>query len=820
MPHHFPGDSDAIEQALAALSVTAPPDLPSAVRAITDAALTQSEEHFRRLIENSHDLVQVIDATGRIAYTGPSSVRLLGYTPEEVMGGAAPNFIHPDDVAAVQGVVAEVLATPGVSRSVEYRARHKNGSWRWLEAYAVTLSPTSSAEGLVVNARDVTERREAAEALQQRERHFRALIENSYDLVQVLDAQGRITYTGPSVERLLGYTPEEILGGGVPDFIHPDDEPRAAQLMADILSNPGVSRSLEYRVRHKNGTWRWLESYACTLSPTSAAEGLVANARDVTDRRQAEHVVRASEERFRALIENAYDVTCILSAEGVISYMSPSVTRDLGFAPEELEGMDAFALMHPEDRAHVQAELARIVAEPTTAARAEYRFRHRDGSWRKLEAFARTLSRGTVEEGIIVNIRDITERHLTEEALRRATSDAEQARGEAEKANVAKSEFLSRMSHELRTPMNSILGFAQLLGDADLAATDRSAVQHILTAGEHLLRLINEVLDISRIEAGRQELSLEPVQLASALQEALALVRPIASARSVWVAEHAGAPDDSFVHADRQRLVQVLLNLLSNAVKYNRPGGSVRVGSEVVRDDAGRPVVRVRVEDTGHGIPGERQDELFVPFARLGAEQTGVEGTGLGLALSRRLMTAMDGTLALESSTADGSVFRVDLQLVASPVSAAGQAASVRSSSPTLRPDARVLYVEDNLANLSLIEAVLAPHPGWTLIPALQGQLGVELAREHLPDLVLLDLHLPDIPGDEVLRRLRADPRTADVPVVVISADATARSVERLHAAGANAYLPKPLNVRRFLETMEQLLSEPADAADGAEGEA
>jgi PAS domain S-box-containing protein len=782
----------------------------TAALAVANDTLSRSEEHFRRLIEHSHDLVQVIDAQGQIAYTGPSSVRLLGYTPDEVVGGTAPEFIHPDDVERVQRLVMEVLATPGVSHSVEHRARHKNGSWRWLETFARTLSPTSAAEGLVANARDITERKEAERAMQEREEHFRRLIENSYDLVQVIDATGHITYTGPSVVRLLGYTPEEILGGTVPDFIHPDDEPRAAALVGEVLATPGIARSLEYRVRHKDGSWRWLEAFACTLSPTSAAEGLVANARDITERKEADLVVRASEERFRALIENAYDLTSISTAEGRIVYMSPSVDRVLGYAPHELEGQSALGYIHPDDVPLVVAELSRIVTTPSTAGHAEYRFRHADGSWRLLEAFARTLSPDSADDGLVLNIRDVTERRRTEEALRQATADAELARGEAEAANVAKSEFLSRMSHELRTPMNSILGFAQILSDTELSTSDRNAVQHILTAGEHLLRLINEVLDISRIEAGHQELSLEPVRLGSVLLEAIALVRPLAAARGVWVAESVGAAGDRYVRADRQRLVQVLLNLLSNAVKYNQPGGSVHIGSEVLGGNPGRETVRLRVVDTGHGVPAERQDELFVPFARLGAEQTGVEGTGLGLALSQRLMVAMGGTLELEASSPQGSTFQIDLQAVENPMSAVTPIPpSVRAASPPMRPDVKLVYVEDNLANLSLIEAVLAPYAGWTLIPALQGQLGVELAREHAPDLVLLDLHLPDIPGEEVLRRLRADERTATVPVVVISADATQKSIERLQAAGADAYLTKPLNVRLFLGTLERLLAGP-----------
>ena len=389
-----------------------------------------------------------------------------------------------------------------------------------------------------------------------------------------------------------------------------------------------------------------------------------------------------------------------------------------------------------------------------------------------------------------------------------ARAEAVRAQEEAEAASLAKSEFLSRMSHELRTPMNSILGFAQLLGRTELSPMDRNAVRHIISAGEHLLNLINEVLDIARIEAGRQPLSLEPVHLGQVVHDALALVRPLAAARRVRITETAGAAGAEYVHADRQRLAQVLLNLLSNAVKYNRDGGSVLITSEVCGTGEGA-TVRIRVEDTGPGIAEDRRDQLFVPFCRLGADQMGVEGTGLGLALSQRLVDAMGGSLVLERSGDHGSVFLVELRWTRSPLHAA-----VQSAPAALEPQAggaapvRLLYIEDNLANLSLIEALLESLPGWTLIPALQGQLGVELARDHLPDLVLLDLHLPDIPGDEVLRRLRADSRTARLPVVVISADAMPRSVDRLLAAGADAYLTKPLDVDLFLDTVRQLLEE------------
>ncbi len=374
------------------------------------------------------------------------------------------------------------------------------------------------------------------------------------------------------------------------------------------------------------------------------------------------------------------------------------------------------------------------------------------------------------------------------------------AKRAAEEASQAKNEFLSRMSHELRTPMNAILGFAQLIEMERPSERERESVEQILRAGRHLLGLIDEVLDIARIEAGRLSLSLEAVPLEEVLGGVLALVRPIAAQRGVHLPGAPGGTGDRHVLADRRRLEQVLLNLCSNAIKYNRVDGSVHVGWEDLPD--GR--VRISVSDTGVGIPEEQRERLFLPFERLGAEHSDVEGSGIGLALSRGLAEAMGGTLEVESRPGEGSTFRVELPRAESPVE---RAADVPLAEPVeTRPeDARtVLYVEDNPSNYKLVERVLAHRPGLRLLSAMQGRMGLELAWEHRPELILLDLHLPDIGGAEVLQRLREDPRTVDTPVVVISADASPGQIDRLLAAGAVAYLTKPLDVRQFLAVVDQ----------------
>lgn len=298
-------------------------------------------------------------------------------------------------------------------------------------------------------------------------------------------------------------------------------------------------------------------------------------------------------------------------------------------------------------------------------------------------------------------------------------------------------------------------------------------------------------------------LSIEPVPLNEVVRESLGLVRPLAAQRAI----HLVTPElDPGWHAlaDRQRLKQVLLNLLSNAVKYNRPRGKVQL--DCSRSDAGALVIEVA--DTGPGIPSDQMDRLFSPFERLGAEQTAVEGTGLGLALSKRLVEAMGGTIGVRSSEGAGSRFTIELAMVEGPLERLNRFQPPATESVAEAPQRRVLYVEDNLSNLKLIEHVLARRPEFTLDATMHGRLGVELAREHRPDLILLDLNLPDVSGREVLALLRDDHRTRDIPVVVITADATDDQAERLAKAGATAYLTKPLDIRRFFEVLDRTVAQ------------
>jgi PAS domain S-box-containing protein len=526
----------------------------------------------------------------------------------------------------------------------------------------------------------------------------------------------------------------------------------------------------------------------------------------------ADNLRRVSADSAR-LWELSSDLLCTAGFDGCFKRVNVAWERTLGWTRQELLSRPFVEFVHPEDREPTEAEAASLTRSGHRTINFENRYRHKDGGYRTLLWAATSIPE---EELIYATARDVTDRKLAEQA-------AEAARAEAEQANRAKSEFLSRMSHELRTPLNAVLGFGQLLELDDLEPSQREGVEQILKAGRHLLELINEVLDISRIESGTMSMSLEPVHLGSVLAEALSLIRPLADDAAVRLLADPTELADVYVVADHQRLMQVLINLLSNAVKYNRRGGEIVASCEQASD--GR--IQLAIANTGHGIAPEQLKRLFEPFDRLGAERTDIEGTGLGLALSMRLMEAMGGTIKAESKPEIGTTMRVALDRAQAPREDFGTLDAVTTAANELA-GGTIVYIEDNLSNLRLVNRLIERLPGVRLIPAMRASLGVELSRQHHPDLILLDLHLPDSDGREVLRELKRDPATAAIPVVVLSADATPGAAKRLVAAGASDYLTKPIDVDKLLKLLASALrpgppAEPpplAVTAPGAPGDA
>jgi PAS domain S-box-containing protein len=505
----------------------------------------------------------------------------------------------------------------------------------------------------------------------------------------------------------------------------------------------------------------------------------------------ADHLRRISAEsdRFWGL---STELLCAVGFDGYFKRLSGAWEQTLGWTPQELCSKPFIEFIHPDDREVTRSEEGALRNADHVTHNLENRYLCKDGSYRSLLWGARSIP---AEQLTYASARDLTERKLVEQK-------AEAARSEAERANRAKSEFLSRMSHELRTPLNAVIGFAQLLELDDLAANQSEGVEQILKAGRHLLALINEVLDISRIESGTMSLSLEPVHLGNALAEALSLIRPLATEAEVSLRTDHTELAELHALADHQRLKQVLINVLSNAVKYNRRGGEIHVSCTQ------RPNARIEiaVADTGHGIAEGKLQRLFDPFDRLDAERTGIEGTGLGLALSLRLMEAMGGTITAESELETGTTMRVELDRGQEPEDyAVTRSEALSGASRAL--SGTVIYIEDNLSNVKLVERVIERFPEVRLIPAMQGRLGIDLARQHQPDLILLDLHLPDLQGRDVLQQLKDDPTTAAIPVVILSADATTAQVQRLKAAGAAEYMTKPIDIELLIKTLTGTLS-------------
>ncbi len=535
---------------------------------------------------------------------------------------------------------------------------------------------------------------------------------------------------------------------------------------------------------------------------TEELADVVAALRDeITERKQTEEALRQSEARKGAILETALDCIITIDHEGVVLEWNPASERTFGYSREEATGRLLGELIVPEPlrEQHYQG-IARYLATGEGSLlgnRIEVPALRADGTEIVVELAITSIA----TDGpplFTAYVRDVTARKQTDEALQAAKS-------EAERANRAKSEFLSRMSHELRTPLNAILGFGQLLEMDDLNDEQRQGVEQILKGGRHLLELVNEVLDIASIESEQQPLDIEPVPVALTLAGALEMIQPLASTRGIELGGDWDAAVGIFVLADQRRLKQVLLNLLANAVKYNREGGTATLSCTAT--EAGR--LRIAISDTGMGVAPEKIGQLFTPFERLGADDSGIEGTGLGLALSKRLVEAMGGEIGVTSTWGEGSTFWIELPLAQEQASSVQPAQDNRDTAAPQatragETQAVVLYIEDNLANFGLVQTILRHRPEIKLLAAMQGRQGIELAQRHRPDLILLDFHLPDINGDEVLRRLREDPETRDIPVLIVSADATPLQIERMRAAGANDYLTKPLDVKRFLEVLNE----------------
>ena len=652
------------------------------------------------------------------------------------------------------------------------------------------------------------------------------------------DEKGVIQLFNVGAERMLGYAASEVVDKITPADISDPQEviARAKALSVELATTitPGfealvfkASRGIEdiYEltyIRKDGSRFPAVVSVTALRDDLGAIIGYLLIGTDNTARKQVEAEQKLLDQRLRdqqfytrSLIESNIDALMTTDPAGIISDVNKQMEALTGCTRDELIGAPFKNYFTDPERA--EAGIKRVL-NASKVTDYELTARARDGKETVVSYNATTFhDRDRKLQGVFAAARDVTERKRFEHALQENNLELERARAAAEKANLAKSDFLSSMSHELRSPLNAILGFAQLI-NSDIpppTPTQRASIDQILQAGWYLLKLINEILDLAQIESGMLALSREPTSLSEVIQECQAMIEAQGQKRGIKMTFPAdGIP--YFVNADRTRLKQVVINLLSNAIKYNEANGSV-----VVECAAGSPErVRVSVRDTGAGLPPEMLLQLFQPFNRLGQETGAEEGTGIGLVMCKRFVELMGGTIGVESTVGLGSVFWFELNADSAPQlrSDAGEIAAIVETpvekDVTLRT---VLYVEDNPANLKLVEQLIARRRDMRLLSARDGALGVELARAHHPDVILMDINLPGISGIDALKILREDRETASIPVVAVSANAMPSDIEKGLLAGFFRYLTKPIRVDEFMSTLDEALKLAAHPAGRAE---
>ena len=764
-------------------------------------------EH-QHMVLNQHAIVSIADRAGNITYVNDKFCEISGYARDKLLGHNHRILKSGEHTALFYQNMWDTISSGHVWQG-EICNRRRDGSLYWV---ASTISPFLDVEGspyqYVSIRTDISHTKALESALRESEERHRLILASArLGTADWNIASGQVDFNERWAE-LRGYQLNEIEHhiDSWKAGIHPDDVTTVETRLQEHLAGRSQFFQAEYRTYTKSCKWVWILNCSAVTERDDAGVPLrmAGTEMDITDRKQAEiKQARSTKELtdFKAALDQ-HAIVVTTDAHGAITYANDKFCEISKYAREELIGNDHRIInsgYHP--RAFFD-ELWQTVSSGRVW-KGEIKNSAKDGSfyWVRSTIVPIVDVRGKPVQYIAIRA-DITDR-------KQAEQDMIAARDEANRANAAKSQFLSNMSHELRTPMNSILGFGQLLKYSDaLSGEHKDFVHEILKAGDHLLKLINDVLDLAKVESGHIELSLEPVEVCSVVNECLSLVSTLADKRNIHMSH--GGLEGMTVRADRTRLRQVLLNLLSNAIKYNREGGSVKLKVQQAENN-----LRILVTDTGLGISPENLKELFLPFNRLNAENSGIEGTGIGLTISRRIVEMMGGAVGVTSEVGSGTTFWIELAMESAVDSLHEQQelADIKTLLHAQNHDAEqrsVLYIEDNPSNIKLVAHLFSQREYIHLLTASTPELGIELALTRHPDLILLDINMPGMNGYQVLDALMADARLKTVPIVAVTANAMGRDIERGRAAGFTEYLTKPLNIVKFHAVLDKLLQSKA----------
>jgi PAS domain S-box-containing protein len=631
-----------------------------------------------------------------------------------------------------------------------------------------------------------------------------------YDLAPVgyctLSEAGLILEANLTAATLLGLARSALVQRPISRFIFKPDQD-TYYLHRKQLIACGEAQSCELRMVKHDGTPFWAHLVATDAQDADGVQKHRLVLSDITDRKLMAAAMQESEGHFRTLIEGMPEPIAVYR-DGKLIYINPATVNMVGAkSAQDLIGKPIRDLLHPDFHHTVLARVTSVAGDRAGTPMMAQKFLKLDGTPIDVEVQSTSIVYDG-EPAIQMVMRDVTERKRLDQVLQEKNVELESARQVADKANLAKSDFLSGMSHELRSPLNAILGFAQLMesGSPPPTLTQKGSIDQILQAGWYLLELINEILDLALIESGKLSLSLEPISLPEVLLDCQAMIEPQAQKSGIHISfpQFAGP---CFVNADRTRVKQALVNLLSNAIKYNRVGGTIDVRCSTHTPER----LRISVQDTGEGLSPDKLAQLFQPFNRLGQEVRAIEGTGIGLVMSKRLVELMGGEIGAQSTVGFGSVFWIELDLAVPPQLAADTTGAdaligLQAERPSGAALRTLLYVEDNRANLQLVEQLIARRPDMRLLTAGDALRGIALARSQQPQVILMDINLPGMSGLHALELLQDDPATRHIPVLAISANAMARDIEKGLEAGFFRYLTKPIRISEFMEALDMAL--------------